>query len=432
MSCYINVYILIFTIKIYCVSANIGIVNHGVVPLHRGSVALQLYVELENKSKSKGCCVSSFKNRCCLGSKGKRNSYVVDAYGGDMTVLEPYERRQLMFVYPTLYQHDKVGVCDITLLYDCGDRFKKKRRAKLTFDTTVFNSHKKRTNRDILKDYYNEKKLKHCYSEDSNPLDQCSPANCDWKYDGLKPFFEKHSKRCFAAPPCVGDEVEGMPELVYVPKANKCRDVANPINVEDIYAMGTGAVYITPKTTTQPSPKVNLVKNLTTISQNLKFLRDMLYGRFQCADGSTINLYKESTQNAFHFILTYIGGITALILSVACLLNVCVFMLKRIPERKNWCCPDLVNKFKGNQSKTSETDVAENVKECLLRDIIVTDIPMELRESIVDICGRMGNNVRRKKRYRFEELGSQISLQGEDIEVYRGSDTSTTTICSCE
>ncbi|GBP18084.1 hypothetical protein EVAR_12862_1 [Eumeta japonica] len=180
--------------------------------LERYSVGLQLYVQVRNEFKDQSCKIMSWCDRCCLTEPEGEECEGVRAYGGDMGVLRPKEKRVLIYVYPTRYLHDLFGYCDIDVYYTCDLKNNGRKTVKLPFDTRIYVKSKKRSSCGIFRNYLTpDLKLTRCGTVDLNPLDKCSPVNCDRKYGGHRPFYDRSKKRCAEAPACVGAATNDLP-----------------------------------------------------------------------------------------------------------------------------------------------------------------------------------------------------------------------------
>lgn len=405
---YLFKYILIYTIKVilFTVSANIRVYDQGIVPLERDSVAIQLYVDIKNQCKDKHCKVFIVGDKCCLVHKG-REDCIFNVIGGDMGSIEPNQKRRIILVYPTIYQHDKNGFCNVILQYKCGKKRNRRYFTKINFNTHIYNKRKKRINNKTLKSYRGMR-IQYCKFQDENPFEECTPVNCEWKYDGHKSYFDKRLKECTDVPTCVGDDIDSLPSVVYVPKINKCKAYIEPVTFQDVYAIKNGLGVEKVNFEKEIKVKQKIVMNNLTISQNLQLLKDLLYGKFQVSGIDECD-YRKTALTAIKSIIEYVVIVTAMILSFLCCLNACVSTCKRLSRidiNNYWF--RLKSKF---GEKVSEDSVNEEIRDNLLRDVIIRDIPLDLRHKNLDICDRIGREIRRKKRYRSTDLGSQFSLK---------------------
>lgn len=399
------------------VCADINVLDKGVLPLHRDSVALQLYVDIENKSRAQSCKVFFSIKRCCLVDENQEDCGIFDIYGGYFGIIRPKERHTIILVHPTVYPHDKIGSCEVVLNFKCDTNCIKKRKVLIPFDTSIFNCKKKRRNKKIFENYFNPRDIEYCASKDNNPLEDCAIVNCDMKYNEYKHYYDTRESKCVKAPACVGNYTDDAFNVVYVPKSNACRDLSESITLDDIYAIKTGLGVVMEDQETETADKIILRTNMTTISQNLKFLKDIFYGKYLRSDAED---YSKYTFAAVGSIIAYIVGVAALVLSFFCCLQTCLWFHDKWSANENFrdCCSDLKKRFKSLTSKVSSTQerVSPEVKNTLLREIIVRDIPLELRDSVVDICDRMNAQVKWKRRYRLDDLGSQISLYAPETD----------------
>lgn len=409
------IYLLAFYL-IYDVIATINVLDKGVVPLEKNSVGIKFFIDIVNEDRIQNCRVHCWAKRCCLNDTEKTDCSVMKIFSGSTFNVTPKDRETIINVYPTIIQHDLVGYCEFLLVSKCGRSFRNARRfVYIPFDTRIsiwLKSH-------LITSYINDQRRTECDSLDEDSLNECRPVVCDRKYAGARSFYETRQKKCIPATTCIGATGKEMPDLVYVPISNICRDLENPLSVKDVYDINTGS-YVTTET---PELSYELRSNCTTLSENIKLLTDLMFGKVCINDGLNKVDYSRCVKIAVLRMLGWIAITTLLLLS-------CVLML--------WfCTTDRHNSEAGSYTvashwqtlkdcwitrrlksplsylSLSQTSVKTNakVRNDLLREVMVRDIPMELRESVVNICDRMDTEMKWKQRYRREDLGSQISLR---------------------
>lgn len=420
-----------FVFLTFEVLATITVLDKGVTPLERNSVGIQFYIDVENKDRLSTCKVSSWTKNCCLTDE-EEDCDTMQVYGAHYT-LRPKDRETLVHIYPLLFQHDQVGYCDFILDYQCGrSRPSKRQIVNVSFNSKITRDMK--LSNVFLSHYIGNKKKTVCGSTDQNSLNDCKPVNCDFKYNGERPFYDYDNGKCVEATICDSDPDNELPEIVYVPSINTCRDLEHPLTIADIYAISTGNGVVT-EASKKEEMKVEVKSNCSTISQNLKFLCDLMDGNLCPVLNTDTSDYSNCSKSAFLSIVGYIICICLFLLSFICCIQTLVWLHMKIEnqELKNiWS--DITSKFKKGKGRRNYREVVNtDVRNTLLREVIVKDIPMELRDSMVNICERMDRQVRRKKRYRRADVGSQISLSKAEYGVRASTaTTSTSSIDNCD
>lgn len=421
------IYFLVFYL-IYDVIATINVLNKGVVPLEKKSVGIQFFIDIVNEDRIQNCRVHCWAKRCCLNDTEKTDCSVMKIFSGSTYNVKPKDRETIMNVYPTIIQHDLVGYCEFILNSRCGRSIRNIRRfVYIPFDTRISiwtKSH-------LLKSYIDDQKRANCDSLDENSLNECQPVFCDHKYAGVRSFYNVRQKKCIPATTCISATGKDMPDLVYVPISNICRDLENPLSVKDVYDINTGS-YVTTEST---DVVYEMRSNCSTLSENLKLLTDLMFGKMCIGEDLNKVDYSRCAKIAVLRMLGWIAFATLLLLS--CILLMWFFTMDRHhPQvgtytvgahwqslKDYWVKKKHTPLSYANSSQTSLTTNAQ-VRNELLREVMVRDIPIELRESVVNICDRMDTEVKWKQRYRRKDLGSQISLRKvEHSETYTSTDT---------
>jgi hypothetical protein len=401
------------------VFSSITVLDKGVMPLEKNSVGIQFYIDVENKDRLSTCTVSTWSKDCCLTDR--EDCYTMQVYGGH-NIIRPKDADTIVLVYPTLYQHDQIGYCDFIIEYQCGKRRRSQRlNIKVPFNTKIMQERSAIT---LLSHYIDGRKRSQCESVDQDSLNDCEAVNCDLKYGGERPFYDNDSGKCEEATLCESDLDKELPDVVYVPHINSCRDLEHPLSVADIYAISTGAGIVTAAPWTDDM-KVELRSNCSTISQNLNFLQDIMQGNLCPGSKADTTEYSKCFKSALLSILGCIVGVCCLVLSFICCIQTLFWLHKKISmDRIGNGWQDFRSKFR-NTAHDMNAGVNSEVRNALLREVIVKDIPIELRDSLVDVCQRMEKNVRKKKRYRWEEIGSQVSLSKIEYDVKSSTASST-------
>lgn len=410
---------------IFVVCNPVKVLEKGILPLETHSVALQFFLDLENEDKFDACLLHVKANKCCLLNLFDVDCDTVKLIGNHEYILKPKDRKTFLFFYVTMFQLNHEGYCNFDLIHRCGYKTPSKAEDILiSFDTRL---HKK--DLQYLLRNYKRQMTSRCKSTDEDPLHECRPVNCDIKYAGMKPFYDKKKNRCVEAAKCISDPYKNLPDLVYEPTSNTCKDLDHALSVTDIYAINSGMGTIIEDNMVN-SDNVNLVvfkPNCTTISQNAQFLKDLISGKFYTVRYNYIDL-KQSCNDAMVSIFSCLVGISVVIILCVCCTNAAMIvhaewktgrLHKKVIEFKH--------KMKSQDDKEIESEgrqaaVNNEVTSKLLKEVVISDLPLDLRDSVVDICERIGREVRWKRRYRMIDDGSDINLRP----VRESSDTSTT------
>ncbi|CAH3999219.1 unnamed protein product [Pieris brassicae] len=379
----------------------LSIVDKGILPLTKNSVALQFYIDIENNSRLKLCTVHASHQKCCLAGQEKDICRVLDIYPPSDDIIKPRDRRTFLYISPLIHQHDLEGHCTFEIEYQCNTKFDKL-NAILPFDTRVHECPKK-----LFGDYLRNEKISACDTLDQDSLDSCLPVHCDLKYLGHRIHYKN---KCVDIPICIGNLYKELPDIVYVPDSNLCRNLEMPITLEDVYAITSG-LGIATQTTTEDNTYVEVKSNCSTISQNINLIRDLMYGRLYPYTKGKITDFSKCFTSAILTIIFCIISITAVLFSFICCVKTTLWLYKQGSDgeiKKHWQC--VKRRFKRKQKCKDKSVTDKEVRNALLKEVIVKDIPMELRDSVVNICDRMEKEVCKRQRYRKEDIGSQISL----------------------
>lgn len=390
--------------------SSVTVLDKGIFPIEKGSIGILFYVDIENNHRWNTCRVRSWAKMCCLEDEPYKDCCRDIIYGDNIDALMPNRRETLIYVFPTLYQHDQAGFCDFVIQYRCGKQKRSIREdVNIPFNTKL--SEKKIPG--YLKIYKDQKKAE-CKSLDEDTLNECSPVLCDLKYSGRRPYYDARHSKCVSVPICKTNLHKELPDIVYVPKSNICRDLDQPMTLGDIYAISTGLGVVTePKQIIKPDElKVQVYSNCSTISQNLVLLKDLMTGKLCPLFQGDTTPYSDCCKNAMLSICAWIIAICAVLISVICCINTAIWFLRKASKGE---LDDFLRNCKSKITKDNKvyqkpSRVCRDVTNNLLKEVIVRDLPIELRDSVEDICDRIGKEVARKRRYRLIDLGSQINL----------------------
>ncbi|KAJ8730421.1 hypothetical protein PYW07_017459 [Mythimna separata] len=347
---------------------------------------------------------------CCLADEDYKDCSLDTIQGDIVELVEPMRRKTLIHVYPTLYHYDQIGYCDFAIDFRCSHtRRSRQLSVSIPFDTQLQNKKKA----PCLKEYAHVKGSD-CVSLDEDTLRECEPVNCDLKYSGRRPYYEGTRDKCVSAPVCETNIIKQLPDIVYVPVSNVCRDLDHPISIGDIYAINTGLGVVTEST--KPAVydfKIILKSNCSTISENMKMLRDMMYGKLGVLNGDTSD-YRACCLQAVLSIIAYVVAVSGVILALVCCLQTTMWCYGK------WSAGELKQtltrpgKKREGSMFTKNSEIDRDVTDGLLKEVIVRDLPIEMRGSVVDICQRIDQEIKQKKRYRVRDLGNHVDFQEAD------------------
>ncbi|XP_063619068.1 uncharacterized protein LOC134791877 [Cydia splendana] len=404
-------------------SFSVTIFSKGTLPLDENSVALQFYFKIMNENQAP-CWIGTRFKRCCSIEKDQDcNSMFL--YGNQVQKIMPGGQEMLVFVYPSVFHHDKRGVCYIKVTCKCGYKTKSK-ILEIPFDTRITKLRRKSRE---LKKYIGQKVIRNCDSIDEDALDDCSPVDCGVKYMDEKPFYDENMNRCVRAATCIGDLKNDLPTLAYLPTVNLCRDLEHPVEIQDIYAIKNGlSIIVKEIPNVAKDLKAEIESNCSTVSQKLSLLEDILQGKMNPYPKGVKVDYSNTCKITILSILGYILGLCSLIVAFAC----CMYTLKWIHMKcqngefqDEWinmkqkihknCSGKKENKCGLGRSswRAMPRSSSRNVRDGLLRDVINSSIPMELRNSVIDVCGRVRREVKWKKRYRVAQTGTPFECDGD-------------------
>ncbi|CAH2254650.1 jg4485 [Pararge aegeria aegeria] len=417
---------LLTKISILKVFAVISVADKGILPLEKNSIGIRFFIDIENESRVGTCKVYSRVKKCCLTDLDEEDCGIMYAIGITFEVTKPKDRKTLLYIFPTLCPYDLVGYCDVLLDYRCSKN-RDRLHVNIPFDTTISKS--KRSN-PLVKALLGNVKSFACESLDQNSLYNCFPIDCDVKYSGQRSFYDKDINRCIKTPVCVGEADKELSSTVYVPTVNVCKDLECPLSTQDIYAISTGlGTVIQTSILKEDDVRFEFESNCSTISQNLYLLKDLMYGKLCPCNVNSEDLCKSAVLGIVFCVLS----ICATLLSFLFCANMFVWIYRQWSKGNiDAFFARVKKKFKRTENKRHlrRSRINSEIRNTLLREVIIKDIPLELRESVEGICDRMEKEVRKKKRYRKKDIGSQISLQKEILRDVLSSSTSTETLCS--
>lgn len=403
-----------FTILITIFNKILGtviVLDKGLMPLVKNSVGMQFYVDLENNDEE--CKLLSKFGTCLVDENNRKDCNVFDINKSSSFIMRAHSRKTITYVVPSLYQHDLVGYSDVTLDYSCNN-IRNRTEFRIPFNTQA--SSTETTSKYLLRDYIAGVNARKCSFIDQDPLKECIPVDCDIKYLGKRFFYDTHEQKCLPETVCIGDPDKELPEVALLTASNTCRNLDQPLTSQDLYIITAGLAV-----TSRPAQRMNtlmveLTSNCSTISQNMNLLQDLAFGKFYPTWNNQTLDFSAYCKSALNSIATRILMMCIIILLFAFLLNRVISFFSQRPGNKSNYCEKLKDVFDNLKSKQKRDDCTERkeVRNALLREVIIRSIPLELRSSAVNICERLGEEVKMKRRYREADIGSQINLMVEE------------------
>ncbi|XP_063534149.1 uncharacterized protein LOC134744305 [Cydia strobilella] len=417
------IYFLLFLNYMSRESFSVTIFSKGTLPLDKNSVALQFYFKIMNENHAPCWVGTSFKRCCSIEKDQDCNSMFL--YGNHVQKIMPGGQETLVFVYPSVFHHDKRGICYIKVTCKCGYKMKRK-ILEIPFDTRITKLSRKSRE---LKRYIGQKIIRNCDSIDEDALDDCSPVDCGVKYMDEKPFYDENVNKCVRAATCIGDLKNDLPTSAYLPTVNLCRDLEHPVEIQDIYAINNGMSIVTDIPKVASDLKAEIESNCSTLSQKLGLLEDIVRGKMNPNPKGVKVDYSNTCKITILSILGYIVCLCAFIVAFVCCMHGLKWMLMKwqngefedewrnmkqtIHKNCSGKKQDKCGLGRSTPRAVPRTTSRDNVRDGLLRDVINSSIPLELRSSVIDVCGRIKREVKWKKRYRVAQTGTPFECDGD-------------------
>lgn len=395
-------WLLYYPILFYQVICTLTIADKGISPLQKNSIAIQFFIDTTNKNSFGVCKVYSKIKKCCLVDAEVCD--LVNVYSPQVKTVKARGSKRLIFIFPSIYQHDLIGYCDIALIYRC-TRKAGILNVHLPFDTKI--DVKSRSN-SVFKDYTNVDKTSVCQTLDQDSLNKCSPIDCDVKYNGKKPFYDKSLSKCIETPICIASLNDDLPNMAYDSQLNICKDLDVQLSVQDIYTITTGLGVVTKKNIEKENISKMVVKsNCSTISQNLLLLKDLMCGKL-CPCPYVVD-FTDLCMNAVFCIIFSIVSISVAILCCVCCIHTSVWLFTQWLDGN---MKDLMMNIRSKIKRTNNTcryrsEAIDPKQNILLREIVTKEIPLEIRNSAVSVCERLEKEIYTKNKYKNPTFDSR-------------------------
>lgn len=210
---------------------NITVIDKGILPVSKKDIGLSFFIDVENQSEEEVSLSTKMLLCCEFITEDDNDCSHMHLVGGQMGSLAPHQMRKITLIYVTLYPYNRKGRCGVAVygkaVHSKGSLAVK---TEILFDTLVTND----VVPDALQGFYDPATITLCDSPDLDPLDHCKPVNCHWKYGGTRSFYNNIHRRCERVPLCATNLDRELPDIVYVPNINRCKDLSVPIHEEDV------------------------------------------------------------------------------------------------------------------------------------------------------------------------------------------------------
>ncbi|XP_065162505.1 uncharacterized protein [Atheta coriaria] len=227
---YFLLYVIILT------QCKIEIRDANVAALSRDEIGMVFYILMEN---SNACSYEVKVNmiECTeVITEMDKDSAFMYLIGGHMGVLKAHCFKNLTIIYPNMYLHNRRGYCLISIKFKTEQDEVVQKKANISFNTYI----SKKSTPLVMRGYFSKSELTGCETVDQDPLNHCNPVDCHMKYLGTRNYFSRHLQRCQKVPLCLTDPCKEMPDLIYSPGTNKCRDMEKTVTKADLQTIEAG------------------------------------------------------------------------------------------------------------------------------------------------------------------------------------------------
>lgn len=330
--------------------------SKGILPVGKKHIGLSFYVDVDNQSDEEVSLSTKMLQCCELITEDDNDCTHMHLVGGQMGDLAPGLTRKITLIYVTLYPYNRKGSCNIAVYYK-SPRHKTgiALKTEILFDTLVTND----VTPTALRDFYDPSKITLCDSPDQDPLYKCRAVNCHWKYGGARSFFNNMTQRCEQVPRCETNLDAELPDIVYVPNINRCKDLSVPINEEDVKHLTRSLV----ENTRFTAPELPMITNMQCHHGHL----NSITGFCTCDVGwtsespdaedytlSTLPYHmctlRTDAPFAGHLHMDKISPMSSVISTITCLLTAIAIILFSIVAHECWIYQEKV-KFYAKQDK---------------------------------------------------------------------------------
>lgn len=224
-----TILVLIYSI-IHVVCHDLEILASGLGKISEKHMLMEFYVTVYHHGVSPQRVILTMIECCEVLMEGEVDCDFMKLYGSNLLIIAPKKTENLTMYYPNMYTYNRKGWCILKLYHHTSMRWDVNAiRHKITFDTSVW----KHPLPQVVRSFRNSGRLPKCDTSDLDPFDHCNPVNCLIKYSGYRNYYNRKSKRCQKVPVCISDMTKELPDVVYVPTINICRNLTIAVTEED-------------------------------------------------------------------------------------------------------------------------------------------------------------------------------------------------------
>lgn len=216
-------------------SHDIEVMNSGIMKLKKEDMIIVLFLTIHHHGEKARNMMATMVECCEKINDDDTDCSIIQVFGEHLGVVEPGTTLNVTFIYPNIYGYNRRASCVVDIWNrreGMGVDDTNEIRHRIDFDTTI------RLPPEVipphLQGLYNPDKITRCETTDLDPFDGCNPVDCRSKYSGLRNFFNHKRKRCQKVPKCEGDPNKDLPDVIYVPTSNTCRNLDNAVSKEEI------------------------------------------------------------------------------------------------------------------------------------------------------------------------------------------------------
>ncbi|XP_023209337.1 uncharacterized protein LOC111612367 [Centruroides sculpturatus] len=200
----------------------IVIKDSGIMKLKREDQVMIFYITITNVGTDTLKLRVNGEQCCQKITAEETDCETMQLIGGEIGELKHGDTRSLTLMYPNLYLHDRKGSCKVFISSN-----NDKMEYNINFETLLPKKHQPIP--PLLSDYLANKEIKECSSVDENPLNDCLPVICLIKYSGKRNYFNHTTRRCQKVTECVSETERNLPDIVYIPESNTCRNLSSKL-----------------------------------------------------------------------------------------------------------------------------------------------------------------------------------------------------------
>ncbi|KAK6635159.1 hypothetical protein RUM44_000408 [Polyplax serrata] len=212
--------------------------NSGIMTLRRDDMIVVLFVTIHHHGERARSVVATMVECCEKINDEETDCDIIQIHGEHLGVVQPGSTLNVTFLYPNVYGYNRRASCTVGIWNrgeESGSDDTNVIRHKIEFETMIRNSPEETPPH--LQGLYNPDKIVKCETIDLDPFDGCNPVDCRLKYSGRRSYFNRKRNRCQRIPKCTGDPNKELPDVVYVPMSNTCRNLDKAVKRKDIVSL---------------------------------------------------------------------------------------------------------------------------------------------------------------------------------------------------